>query len=67
MKYKGKEIIKNCLLCENYHKHPCECTHCEDYDNFKISKDGKKLYTAIFDQGLSSVGETDCSIDKTYS
>ena len=39
----------------------------KDYDNFKISKDGKKLYAAIFDQGLSSAGEIDCSIDKTCS
>ena len=41
MTYKGKKIVKNCLLCKNYCKHPCECEHCEDYDNFRISENGK--------------------------
>lgn len=54
MTYKGKEVIKNCLLCKNYNLHPCECTHCEDYDSFRISEDGKKLYKEIFEQGYQS-------------
>lgn len=54
MTYKGKPIIKSCLLCTNYCEHPCECAHCEDYDNFKISQDGKELYEKIFEQGYQS-------------
>ena len=46
--------IKNCLLCKNYNTHPCECVHCEDYDNFRISEDGKALRKEIYDDGYSN-------------
>ena len=39
--------VKSCLLCENYKTHPCECVHCEDWDNFRTSEDGKNLVKRI--------------------
>lgn len=62
MKYKGNDIIKNCLLCENNCKHPCECSHCENYDNFRISEDGKALYAKIFEQGYQSKDDKEMKI-----
>lgn len=38
---------KYCILCENYKQHPCACAHCEDFDEFKISKSGKSLISSI--------------------
>lgn len=43
--------IKSCLLCENYQTHPCECEHCEDWDNFRISESGKALREKIYGDG----------------
>lgn len=43
--------IKSCLLCENCNTHPCKCEHCEDWDNFRISEDGKALREKIYGDG----------------
>lgn len=43
-------MIKNCLLCKNYCQHSCECEHCENYERFKISKEGKELYKKIIEE-----------------
>ena len=56
--------IKNCLLCKNYKTHPCECVHCEDYDNFRISEDGKALREKIYGDGYQD-GHRD-GYDKGY-
>lgn len=32
--------MKSCLLCANSCKH-CVCEHCDNFDNYKISKEGK--------------------------
>jgi len=58
MLYKGEKVIVHCLLCKNYHNHPCKCVHCENYNNFKFSEDGKKLYEEIFEQGYNKCKET---------
>ena len=34
--------MKSCLLCANSNKH-CVCEHCDNFDNYKISKEGKLL------------------------
>lgn len=31
-------VIYNCLVCEN-RKHPSECEHCENFDNYKHNKE----------------------------
>lgn len=54
MTYKGREIIKNCLICKNYNQHPLKCAHCDDYDKFKLSNDGRELYKEIFEQGYQA-------------
>ena len=38
--------MKSCLLCANSCKH-CVCEHCDNFDNFKISKEGKLLLEEI--------------------
>ena len=38
--------MKNCLLCANSGKH-CVCEHCENYDNFIISNEGKLTINQI--------------------
>lgn len=45
-------MIKSCLLCKNYCVHPCQCEHCERYDRFRISEEGKALYQEILDTGF---------------
>lgn len=51
MKYKGKEVIESCLLCEYNHKDHSQCEHCDsENNNFKLSKEGKELYKSIFEQ-----------------
>lgn len=56
--------IKNCLLCKNYNTHPCECEHCEDWDNFYISESGKALREKIYGDGYQD-GHKD-GYDKGY-
>ena len=56
--------IKSCLLCKNYNKHPCECEHCEDWDNFRISESGKALREKIYGDGYQD-GHKD-GYDKCY-
>ena len=43
--------IESCLLCKNYNTHPCECEHCEDWNNFRISESGKALREEIYSDG----------------
>ena len=38
--------MKNCLLCANSGKH-CVCEHCENYDSFIISNEGKLIINQI--------------------
>ena len=38
--------MKSCLLCANSGKH-CVCEHCDNFDNYKISKEGKLLLEEI--------------------
>lgn len=56
--------IKSCLLCKNYNTHPCECEHCEDWDNFRISESGKALREKIYGDGYQD-GHRD-GYDKGY-
>ena len=56
--------IKSCLLCENCNTHPCKCEHCEDWDNFRISEDGKALREKIYGDGYQD-GHRD-GYDKGY-
>lgn len=56
--------IKSCLLCENCNTHPCKCEHCEDWDNFRISEDGKALREKIYGDGYQD-GHKD-GYDKGY-
>lgn len=56
--------IKSCLLCENYKTHHSECVHCEDWDNFRISEDGKALREKIYGDGYQD-GHRD-GYDKGY-
>ena len=56
--------IKSCLLCKNYNTHPCECEHCEDWDNFRISESGKALREKIYGDGYQD-GHKD-GYDKGY-
>lgn len=57
-------MIKSCLLCENYKTHHSECEHCEDWDNFRISEDGKALREKIYGDGYQD-GHRD-GYDKGY-
>ena len=41
------EIPRYCILCDKYKQHPCNCTHCEDFDEFKMSESGKHLISTI--------------------
>ena len=38
--------MKHCLLCSNLGKH-CTCEHCENYECFKISKEGKSMINQV--------------------